>query len=109
MFSAPFSDDFSIEQCPLLIGIQQMFKYEIDGLVKTEYQFKSLLQCDIVTRTQKKNNREILLNELRFFKKEYDENEKFLVSGDFLCFKIKIFVLDFGFCQNLWSLLGNNS
>lgn len=85
IFSTKFFDDFSIEECPLLIGIIRLFEYKIDELVTSEYQFKSLLKGDILTRTQQTINREILLNELCMFKKQCYENELDLVSI-FSCF-----------------------
>jgi hypothetical protein len=67
IFSTKFFDDFSIEQCPLLIGIMRLFENKTNELIKFEYQFKSLLKYDMLTRTYKTVNREILLNELDFF------------------------------------------
>jgi len=92
IFSTKFFDDFSIEQCPLLIGIMRLFEDKTSELIKSEYQFKSLLKCDILTRTHMTVNREILLNELRFFKKECDENEEVLVFG---------FVRSIGLCWEI--------
>jgi hypothetical protein len=85
IFSTQFFDDFSIEECPLLIGIMRLFEYKTDDLIKSEYEFKSLLKCDMLTRIRKTVNREMLLNELRSFKKECDENEEVLVSLDYFC------------------------
>jgi len=71
----------------LLIGIIRLFEYKIDELIISEYQFKSLLKGDILTRTQQTINREILLNELCMFKKQCYENELDLVSVFFMfCF-----------------------
>jgi hypothetical protein len=80
MFSTEFFDAFSTEECPMLIGIMQLFQEENDKFLTTEYQFKSLLKGDTLTRTQNKVTREMLLNELVIFKEECDENEQALVS-----------------------------
>ncbi|CAF4058801.1 unnamed protein product [Rotaria sp. Silwood1] len=75
-FSTQFFDNFSIEQCPLLIGIMRLFEHKIDGNVTSEYQFKSLVKSNSLTRTQMTVNRENLLNELDIFKEECDKNEQ---------------------------------
>ncbi|CAF1501293.1 unnamed protein product, partial [Rotaria sp. Silwood1] len=91
-FSTQFFDNFSIEQCPLLIGIMRLFEHKIDGNVTSEYQFKSLVKSNSLTRTQMTVNRENLLNELDIFKEECDKNEQDLsfsfVKKTGLCWKI---------------------
>ncbi|CAF3499226.1 unnamed protein product [Rotaria sp. Silwood1] len=92
IFSTQFFDNFSIEQCPLLIGVMRLFEHKIDGIVTSEYQFKSLIIGNSLTRTQMTVNRENLLNELDIFKEEYDKNEQDLsfsfVKKTGLCWEI---------------------
>ncbi|CAF1035716.1 unnamed protein product [Rotaria sp. Silwood1] len=80
MFSTQVHDNFNEEQCPMLIGIMRLFEEKKNDSVKVEYQVKSLLVGDTLTRTQVKSNRETVLNELAIFKEECDENEQALVS-----------------------------
>ena len=80
MFSTQFFDDFSIEECPLLIGIMRLFEHKIDGLVTSEYEFKTLVKGDTLIRTEMTVNCENLLNELDIFNSECDKNQQDLVS-----------------------------
>ncbi|UJR07055.1 hypothetical protein I4U23_011343 [Adineta vaga] len=78
IFSTRFSDEFSIEECPLLIGIMRLCKYNINGIIASEYQFKALVKGNILIRTGIKIDHENLFNELNHFKDECDNNEKHL-------------------------------
>ncbi len=89
VFPLEHLEEFLIDECPVLIGITRLFYEEKDGSVLSDYQFKSLLKGDTLTRTQNNVTREILLNELVNFKEECDENEQALVS--FLLFICGIF------------------
>ncbi len=51
-----------MEQCPMLIGITK----------KSEYEFVPLLKNDTLIRTQKKFDRQLVLNELSLFKEEFE-------------------------------------
>jgi len=80
-------EEFSIHECPVLIGITRLCYEEKDGSVLSDYQFKSLLKGDTLTRTQNKVifvKWEILLNELVNFREECLENEQALVSFSLL-------------------------
>ncbi len=92
VFPLEHLEEFSIDEYPVLIGVTRLFYEEKDGSVLSDYQFKSLLKGDTLTRTPNKVKcvkREILLNELVNFKEECDENEQALVS--FLLFIFGIF------------------
>ena len=80
IFSTNLFDNISTEQCPMLIGIMRLFEEEKNGLLTSEYEFKTLLKGDTLTRTQSKSNRETVLKELTFFKQECYDNEQALVS-----------------------------
>jgi hypothetical protein len=83
-----FSEDFPMEECPLLIGIMRLFDDKNDP----KYQFKFLLKCEVITRTNEIINRESLLNELRIFKTECDANEEIIVSiKSFECLENDLF------------------
>ena len=58
----------------------RLFVENKNGIFTSEYQFKSLLKGDVLTRTQDKSNREAVLNELAIFKEECDDNEQALVT-----------------------------
>ncbi|CAF4754174.1 unnamed protein product [Rotaria sp. Silwood2] len=92
IFYTKFFDDLSIEQYPLLIGIMRLFEDKTNELIISEYQFKSLIEGNMLIRTQKTINRKMLLNKLCIFKKQCDENEQDL-AFDFvrrtgLCWEI---------------------
>ncbi|CAF3641506.1 unnamed protein product [Rotaria sp. Silwood1] len=103
MFSTQVHDNFNEEQCPMLIGIMRLFEEKKNDSVKVEYQVKSLLVGDTLTRTQVKSNRETVLNELAIFKEECDENEQALsfnfitkthLCYDFMCEIVKYLTLN---------------
>jgi hypothetical protein len=64
----------------------RLFVEEKNGSLISEYQFKSLLKGDILTRTEGKSRRETVLNELAIFKEECDDNEQALVSFYFVVY-----------------------
>jgi hypothetical protein len=72
LFPKESSLDFSMEQCPMLIGITK----------KSEYEFVSLLTKDTLIRTQEKFDRQSVLNELSLFREEFDafvsKNKRFI-------------------------------
>ena len=63
----------------------KLFEQKIDGIITSEYQFKSLIKGNTSTCTRMTINRENLLNELNIFKEESDKNEQDLVSVFFPC------------------------
>jgi hypothetical protein len=79
IFSTQLFDDFSVEQCPLLIGIMRLFEYRTDKGIRSEYQFQSLVKGNTLTSTQIPITRDILLDELDIFKEKCDKNERDLV------------------------------
>ena len=81
MFYIKFFENFSNEQCPLLIGIMRLFEDKIDGLTTSEYQFKLLFEDKSLINIQQTINRERLINELSIFKKQCEKNEQGLVSS----------------------------
>ncbi|CAF4206823.1 unnamed protein product, partial [Adineta steineri] len=63
-FSTPLFNDFSIEKCPMLIGITRR-STEIKCWTPTsKYQFTSLLKGDTLIRSQEKSIMKTLLSEL---------------------------------------------
>lgn len=80
LFSTPFDDTFSLQQCPLLIGIMRSSDPEKCWSSISEYEFTLLLKNDTIIRTNAKSTRETLLCELIIFKEKCDENEQILVS-----------------------------
>jgi hypothetical protein len=75
-FSGQISIDFSVEKCPMLIGIMRPSTEAKESLSTFDYKCILLQQGDILTRTRVKSNRERLLSELIDFKKQFDENEE---------------------------------
>jgi hypothetical protein len=80
LFSTRFDDNFSIEQCPMLIGITRSTDAEKCWSSISEYEFTTLLKSDTITSTNEKVTRETLVRELIIFKEKCDKNEKVLVS-----------------------------
>jgi hypothetical protein len=74
MFYIKFFENFSIEECPLLIGIMRLFEDKIDGLTTSEYQFKLLFEDNSLINIQQ------TINQLSIFKKQCEKNEQGLVS-----------------------------
>lgn len=84
IFSTRFFDDFSIEQCPLLIGIMPRCERKINDVTEFEYQFMTLVKNNTLIRTEIPINRDNLWNELQIFKQECEENQQILVSVIFI-------------------------
>ncbi|UJR34718.1 hypothetical protein I4U23_027495 [Adineta vaga] len=79
MFSTRLFDEFSIEECPLLIGIMRLCEYNSkNGIITSEYQFKGLTKGNTLIRTGLKIDHGNLLYELNRFKEECYNNEKHL-------------------------------
>jgi len=79
-FSTQFSTDFSVEECPMLIGIMHRSTVDNDWLSSIDYKCTLLQQGDTLSCIELKTNCERLLNELIVFKEQFDENEQNLVS-----------------------------
>ncbi|CAF1351907.1 unnamed protein product [Rotaria magnacalcarata] len=77
MFSTEL-DSFNLHRCPMLIGIKRLFVEHDNGSLVSQYQFKILLQDDILQQTGQKVDRGTLRNELTVFKQECDDNERAL-------------------------------
>ncbi len=78
--STEFFVNFSMEQCPMLIGIMRRSTEGKGWLSPFDYQCTILQQGNTLARTQVESSGERLLNELIIFKEQCDENEKVLVS-----------------------------
>ncbi|CAF3811326.1 unnamed protein product, partial [Rotaria sp. Silwood1] len=76
VFSARFTDKFSIEKCPSLIGITRKYEYETNELTVSKYQYETLVKANVSARTKMIVNHDILFNELTIFKEKFDENEQ---------------------------------
>ncbi len=77
-FSEESLIDFSMDQCPMLIGIVRQVSMENNSFIK--YQSEVLLIHDFLVRTNEEFDPEILLYQLIVFKKEFDKNEQYLVN-----------------------------
>jgi hypothetical protein len=77
-FSEESFIDFSMDQCPMLIGIVRQFSMENNSFIK--YQSEVLLMNDVLLRTNEEFDPEILLYQLIAFKEEFDGNEKYFVN-----------------------------
>ncbi|UJR19503.1 hypothetical protein I4U23_022632 [Adineta vaga] len=78
IFSTNPFQNLSIEQYPILIGITRSFIGEQNSSLTSEYNFKILLQDNQLLRFQQSLSRETLLDELKIFKKEFNQNERIL-------------------------------
>ncbi|CAF1465902.1 unnamed protein product [Rotaria sordida] len=78
MFSSKFFIDFSMEHCPMFIGVTRKFAEENDSFSPSYYEFHFLLINDILIRTYQKLNVQTLMDELISFKEEFDNNEEIL-------------------------------
>jgi hypothetical protein len=81
--STEFVVHFSMEKCPMLIGIMRQSARDENWLSSIDYECTLLQQDDTLTRIQVKSSLETLLCELIYFKEECNDNEKILVS---LCY-----------------------
>jgi len=77
-FSEESLIDFSMDQCPMLIGIVRQVSMENNSFIK--YQSEVLLIDDVLVRTNEEFDPEILLYQLIVFKKEFDKNEQYFVN-----------------------------
>ncbi|CAF4537832.1 unnamed protein product [Rotaria socialis] len=77
MFSTEL-DGFNLHRTPMLIGIKRIFLEHDNGSQVSQYQFKILLQDDILQQAGQKVDRVTLLNELTVFKQECDDDERAL-------------------------------
>ncbi|CAF0958338.1 unnamed protein product [Adineta steineri] len=75
LFNSKFVEEFSIDDCPLLIGITRQFEYKTGELDITEYECKALFKDDTLTRSQMIMNFEGLLEVLDNFKNRFSKNE----------------------------------
>jgi hypothetical protein len=80
MFSDEFVINFSMEECPMLIGILRRPSQEDDPFVEPSYEFEILLMGDRLVRSSEQLNLESLFDQLIVFKEEFDENEENYVS-----------------------------
>ncbi|CAF3881917.1 unnamed protein product [Adineta steineri] len=92
-------ENYSLEQYPLLIGIMRKSSKESPWLSSSEYEWKSLLTRDRLTRTQEAVTRETLKQELETFNKECHDHEETL-SFDFsarsgLCSKVMLEIVQY--------------
>ncbi|CAF3864351.1 unnamed protein product [Rotaria sp. Silwood1] len=92
IFSDQFAIIFSYQRCPMLIGIMPRPAGKKGWLISSEYKLESILEWNMLTRTQEKLNRETLKNELIIFKKEFDDNEQNLSFN---------FIRKTGFCWDI--------
>ncbi|CAF2768867.1 unnamed protein product [Rotaria sp. Silwood2] len=82
-FSSHFGIDLSMEECPMLIGVMRRASRDNNSFSICPYEFKILLEDDILMQTNIKFNRDAFLDMLITFKEEFDENEQYL-SFDFM-------------------------
>ncbi len=77
-FSEELLIDFSMDQCPMLIGIMRQISMENNSFLK--YQSEVLLSDDVLLRTNEQLDPEKLVDQLIVFKEEFNKNEKYLVN-----------------------------
>jgi len=87
-FSEESLIDFSMDQCPMLIGIVRQISMENNSFIK--YQSELLLINDVLVRTNEEFDPEILLYQFIVFKEEFDKNEKYLVNIFYVLIHISI-------------------
>lgn len=80
MFSSVFYHDFPDQKYPLLVGVMRSFERNTDGIATPQYEFRILLNVDILMGTRLKLDVDNLLIELNHFKKTCHEIEKNPVS-----------------------------
>ncbi|CAF1450233.1 unnamed protein product [Rotaria sordida] len=78
IFPSQTSIDFSLEQCPMLIGIMRESLYKKDSSSTSEYEFTVLFKNETLTSTEETFSLKSILNELSIFKEECDDNEQAL-------------------------------
>ncbi len=72
--------DFSVQQCPMLIGIMRRSVAKKDSSSISEYEFVQLLKGADLMRTKEKFSPTSVLKELSIFREECNDNEQALVS-----------------------------
>lgn len=80
MWKDIFSIELANDQYPLLIGIMPLFQQKIKEDIRFDYQFKTLVQNNKITRTQQDINDQNLLLEFENFNDEFKKTELGLVS-----------------------------
>ncbi|CAF3807298.1 unnamed protein product [Rotaria sp. Silwood1] len=83
VFSCEFPYSRNVKEYPILIGIMRFYQEKKIDLFISAYQFKKLLQGEIL-RTENIYIEKILIDKLALFKAESDENKRSL-SFDFIC------------------------
>ncbi|CAF5172640.1 unnamed protein product, partial [Rotaria magnacalcarata] len=71
-------NSFDVNKYPKLIGIKRIAQAQQGDSLVFENQSELLLEGDVLVRNQVTSNRENVLDELTFFKKQCDENEQSL-------------------------------
>ncbi|CAF1279037.1 unnamed protein product [Rotaria sp. Silwood1] len=79
VFSCEFPYSRNVKEYPILIGIMRFYQEKKIDLFISAYQFKKLLQGEIL-RTENIYIEKILIDKLALFKAESDENKRSLVS-----------------------------
>ncbi len=72
--------DFSIDQCPMLIGVMRGILITYDSFSPSQYIPEILLLENVLVCNDEELNLEALFYQLIVFKQEFDKNEKYLVS-----------------------------
>ncbi|CAF3888841.1 unnamed protein product, partial [Rotaria sp. Silwood1] len=78
VFSCEFPYSRNVKEYPILIGIMRFYQEKKIDLFISAYQFKKLLQGEIL-RTENIYIEKILIDKLALFKAESDENKRSLV------------------------------
>lgn len=84
IFSNQFEDAFKGKDYPKLIGVMDMYEGRENGSLRFRYKPTLLLDGNTLVATGKLFNEENVLEELKSFKEKCDENEKELVSMEFV-------------------------
>jgi len=72
--------NFSMDQCPMLIGILRLPSNENGSFLKPLYEPNILLLGDVLVRTNERLDLESLLYQLIVFKEQFNKNEQYLVG-----------------------------
>ena len=80
IFSTELLLDFSMERCPMFIGITRRLASNQHWYRKSPYVFEEMIEHDIVVRTDYTVLRAILYRKLLDFKDEFHKNEQDLVG-----------------------------
>ncbi|CAF1343882.1 unnamed protein product [Adineta ricciae] len=76
IFSTELLPDFSMERCPMFIGIKRRLASNQHWYRESQYVFEEMIEHDIVIRTDYTVLRGILYRKLFDFKDEFDKNEQ---------------------------------